>query len=226
LSFHLGAFNSIFTTINNITMSRTTNIPNKSFNFPNPKFIAFMKKMWESEPVSQTEKDIWDAGGGGSVSPNAPIYISETVNSIIPPGTSGTVFVIDLPDLGDDIDIDVSSSSSSIDITNSGLFQVNGIIRFQTYFLKYDFVFNFNENTLTFLSSWQNDSMSNSTTYAGNRELVSSIMLGNPNLSTHFAVFQLMIDNVNDKISLNIRLDASGSDINGMVSNRVEIRRQ
>ena len=35
-------------------------IPEKSLRFPNPKFVAFMKRFWYSEPVAQTEKNTWN----------------------------------------------------------------------------------------------------------------------------------------------------------------------
>ena len=112
-------------------MAKTPKTPDKSLRFPNPKFIAFMKRFWNSEPVTQTEKDTWNSGGGGTADPYAPLIIVDKINiPIILANTQYQIVNTILPDIGDDLDIELisSSSSGSMQILNSGSFNITGSI--------------------------------------------------------------------------------------------------
>ncbi len=200
-------------------------ISDKELNFPNPKFIAFMKRMWNSEPVSQTEKDAWDSARAGMIIPHAPIIVVDQVAVNLAGNSNQVVFDIELPDLGDDIDISSSSSSSSILVSNSGIFEISGIVKLQNSFLKYDFVFSFFEADVSFISKTQNETQSEPTRSNGSKILADSVIFGNPSLNNHMIVFHLNTDVATNKISLSLRLDTGANPFNDSVHNRIEIRR-
>jgi len=126
-------------------MSKTPSISDKVFNFPNPKFIEFMKRMWSSEPVSQTEKDTWNAAGGGGggepLSPHTPLIVVDHVAFVsLNALTDYQTHSILLPDKGDGLAISLSgsSSSSSLYFRNSDGFNIAGYIAHQTNTIHFD----------------------------------------------------------------------------------------
>ena len=105
-------------------------ISDKALKFPNPKFVSFIKRMWDSEPVSLVEKTIYDA-----LSVYAPVTLVDKVTlPLVEIGVKYEIVNILLPDLGNDLDIKLeagsssSSSSSSINIFNGGAYNISAFI--------------------------------------------------------------------------------------------------
>ena len=119
-------------------------IPDKALNFPNPKFVSFIKRMWNSEPISIEEK-----AGYNAATIHAPITIVDKI--MLPTVVEQTDYELlnfQLPDFNDDFEIGIEAASSSsgsdfLTFKNGGAFSVDGIVATSGDILHFNFDINF-----------------------------------------------------------------------------------
>ena len=124
----------------------SVNIPDKVLNFPNPKFVSFIKRMWSSEPVSQAEKDAWTTGGEGTISPHTPLIVVDHVSFVsVDANTDYQTHSILLPDKGDGLNIEFiqggsgsSSSSDQVLFHNADGFNIAGYLAHPNHTVHFD----------------------------------------------------------------------------------------
>lgn len=214
-------------------MAKPTKISDKVLNFPNPQFVKFMKRMWSSEPVSQAEKDVWAAGNNN---PHEPLIIVS--NATLPVVAENVDYILHsflLPDMGDDLGIEAVSASSSsfLNFTNGGPFNINGMIARHGSLLHFNLDLNFYvESSIVAVLDYRNgtsteaivQSISLAPTDDGYVELFNGLRF-TASSPTYNLKLGLLIDKDANTIRLVVTYNAANNSTNQRFNQRYETRR-
>ena len=211
-----------------------TAIPDKNLNFPNPRFVNFIKRMWNSEPVSQTEKDSW--GAAPTPDPYAPVNSVSLISlPTVVQNTDYLIFGYVLPDLGDDLELDVVSASSSnfIEFTNGGPYNINGMVAIGGAILHFNLDLTFLISTsIVAVLDYKNGTSTEATVLSkaisvnddGYVELFNEIRF-NAQSPTNTIKIGLLLDKDANTINLQVTFNSGTNSSNLRIHQRFEIRR-